>query len=40
MTGMPLVLPAGLDEQRELGPDWGRWLDSLPRLFPEVRGDW
>jgi streptomycin 6-kinase len=40
MTRMPLVLPAGLDEQRELGPDWGRWLDSVPRLFADVLDDW
>jgi streptomycin 6-kinase len=40
MTAMPLVLPAGLDEQRELGADWSRWLDSLPRLLTEVLDDW
>jgi len=37
MAGVPIVLPEGLDEQRELGPDWGRWLDSLagqPRGIP------
>ena len=26
---MTIVLPAGLDEQRELGPDWRAWLDGL-----------
>jgi streptomycin 6-kinase len=40
MTGMTIVLPEGLDEQRELGPDWGAWLDSLPRLFRDVLDDW
>jgi streptomycin 6-kinase len=40
MTGMPIVLPAGLEEQRELGPDWSRWLDSLPRLLSDILGDW
>ena len=39
-TRMPIRLPAGLDEQRELGPDWGRWLDRLPRLFGDVLDDW
>jgi streptomycin 6-kinase len=40
MTGMPIVLPAGLDEQRELGPDWARWLDTLPRMFADVLDEW
>jgi streptomycin 6-kinase len=40
MTGMPVVLPAGLDEQRELGPDWARWLDLLPRRFAELLDEW
>ena len=34
------MLPSGLDEQRELGPDWGAWLDRLPRLFTETLDDW
>ncbi len=40
MTRMPLRLPAGLDEQRELGPDWAGWLDSLPRLLTDVLEEW
>jgi len=40
MTGMTIVLPEGLDEQRALGPDWGRWLDDLPRLFIDLLADW
>jgi streptomycin 6-kinase len=37
---MPIVLPVGLDAQRGLGPEWGRWLDRLPRLFGELLDDW
>jgi streptomycin 6-kinase len=37
---MTIVLPVGLDEQRELGPDWGVWLDRLPQLFAEVLDEW
>ena len=40
MSSMTIVLPDGLDEQRELGPDWETWLDRLPRLFGEVLDDW
>jgi streptomycin 6-kinase len=40
MTRVTIRLPEGLDEQRELGPDWGAWLDRLPRLFTEVLDDW
>jgi streptomycin 6-kinase len=44
MTGMPtrvpIRLPAGLDEQRGLGPDWGRWLDSLPGVYADVLDEW
>ena len=40
MTGMTIVLPEGLDEQRTLGPDRGRWLDDLPRLFIDLLTDW
>ena len=40
MTGMPIVLPPGLDEQRELGPDWAAWLDRLPRLFTDLLDEW
>src|SRR3954451_19122669 len=39
-AGMTIVLPDGLDEQRELGPDWGVWLGRLPRLFADVLDDW
>jgi streptomycin 6-kinase len=37
---MTIVLPDGLDEQRQLGPDWSAWLDRLPRLFREVLDEW
>ena len=40
MTRMTIVLPQGLDEQRELGPDWGRWLDGVPRLFSDLLEEW
>jgi streptomycin 6-kinase len=40
MAGVTIVLPRGLEEQRGLGPDWGRWLDDLPRLFSEVLEEW
>jgi streptomycin 6-kinase len=40
MAGVTIVLPSGLDEQRGLGPDWGRWLDRLPRLFTETLEEW
>ena len=40
MTGVTIVLPAGLDKQRMLGPDWGRWLDTLPRLLLDVLEEW
>jgi streptomycin 6-kinase len=40
ITAMRIRLPAELDEQRELGPDWGRWLDRLPHLFVEMLDEW
>ena len=40
MTGVTIALPAGLDKQRMLGPDWGRWLDTLPRLLADVLAEW
>jgi streptomycin 6-kinase len=40
MTDMPLVLPAGLDDQRGLGPDWARWLDRLPAAFVGLLEEW
>lgn len=36
----PVVVPAGLEAQRRLGPEWGRWLDALPALAREVLDDW
>jgi streptomycin 6-kinase len=40
MADVTIVLPDGLEEQRELGPDWARWLDTLPRVFADVLADW
>jgi streptomycin 6-kinase len=40
MATMAIVLPGGLDRQRELGPDWAAWLDSLPRLLSELVEEW
>jgi streptomycin 6-kinase len=40
MAGVTIVLPAGLEKQRGLGPDWGVWLDRLPRAFAELLDDW
>jgi streptomycin 6-kinase len=40
MTGVTIRLPDGLDEQRELGPDWAEWLDDLPQRFADVLDDW
>ncbi|MGB7983162.1 MAG: aminoglycoside phosphotransferase family protein [Candidatus Nanopelagicales bacterium] len=37
---MRIRLPAGLEERRELGPDWGHWLDRLPRLFVGMLQEW
>ena len=37
---MPLPVPAGLLAQRELGEDWARWLDRLPRLAEELVAEW
>ncbi|CAB4925035.1 unannotated protein [freshwater metagenome] len=37
---MPLPVPAGLLSQRELGEDWARWLDRLPRLAEELLAEW
>lgn len=36
----PVVVPAALDEQRRLGPDWASWLDRLPGLAQDVLRDW
>jgi streptomycin 6-kinase len=35
-----IELPAELEGQRELGPDWATWLDGLPRLFGEIIEGW
>ncbi len=40
MARMTIVLPEGLDEQRALGPDWGRWLDATPRTFADLLDEW
>ena len=37
---MPIVVPPGLDNQRELGRGWGDWLDRLPRLTAELVEEW
>lgn len=37
---MPLPVPAGLLSQRELGEDWARWLERLPRLAEELVAEW
>ncbi|QSR30477.1 aminoglycoside resistance protein [Nocardioides sp. S5] len=37
---MPLPVPAGLLSQRELGEDWARWLDRLPRSAEELVAEW
>lgn len=33
-------VPAELQTRRELGPDWARWLDRLPRLCDDLLGEW
>ena len=33
-------LPDELDRNRALGPDWGAWLDRLPRLAHELLEEW
>ena len=40
MAGVTIALPPGLDKQRGLGPDWGAWLDRLPRVFGDVLDEW
>jgi len=37
---MTVTIPPELLAQRELGDDWGRWLDRLPRLAVELLDDW
>lgn len=33
-------VPAELEEQRLLGPDWAAWLDRLPRRAGDLLDDW
>lgn len=33
-------IPAGLDAQRRLGPEWAAWLDRLPGLTRDVLAEW
>ncbi|GAB17457.1 hypothetical protein GOEFS_033_00180 [Gordonia effusa NBRC 100432] len=33
-------IPAGLQSQRRLGPDWSDWLDRLPRLCDDLLAQW
>jgi streptomycin 6-kinase len=40
LTGVPIVLPAGLEEHRADGADWVHWLDALPTLFADLLDDW
>jgi streptomycin 6-kinase len=35
-----VILPAGLEERRALGPDWGGWLDRLPALATALLDEW
>ena len=35
-----MQVPAGLEEQRRLGPDWAAWLDRLPRLADDLVDEW
>ena len=35
-----MILPAGLEERRALGPDWGGWLDRLPQLVAALLTEW
>ncbi len=37
---MATGIPAELDAQRQLGPDWGAWLDRLPRRREELVEEW
>ncbi|HEU4337714.1 MAG TPA: aminoglycoside phosphotransferase family protein [Nocardioides sp.] len=37
---MTVTIPAELLTRRQLGDDWGRWLDRLPRLAVELLDDW
>jgi streptomycin 6-kinase len=35
-----VILPAGLEERRALGPDWAGWLDRLPALATALLDEW
>ena len=35
-----MILPAGLEERRALGPDWAGWLDRLPALATALLAEW
>ncbi len=35
-----MILPAGLEERRALGPDWAGWLDRLPALTTALIEEW
>lgn len=35
-----IAVPQDLEKQRALGPDWGAWLDRLPRLVDELLDEW
>ncbi len=37
---MSVPIPPGLLSQRELGEDWGRWLDRLSRLTADLLAEW
>ncbi len=39
-VGPPVAVPPGLDDQRRLGPDWGRWLDLLPGRVAGLLDAW
>lgn len=40
MTARPVPVPAELDAQRHLGPEWAAWLDRLPATTRGVLDDW
>lgn len=37
---MDVRIPAGLDQQRHLGPQWVAWLDRLPTLAAGLLDEW
>ena len=40
MADVTIRLPAGLEQRRGLGPEWGRWLDALPRRVAGLLDEW